>query len=91
VLARLVGAYAQIEARGGGNPILARLFAVRVQLAQGIQRTLPEPEAALLIGILLGLKTPVLRSRLALFTATGTIHLVVPFAIPPSPGRARLG
>ena len=78
VLARLVGAYAQIEARGGGNPILTWLFALRVRLAQGIQRTLPEPEAALLIGILLGLKTPVLRSRLALFTATGTIHLVVP-------------
>ncbi len=39
VLARLVGAYAQIEARGGGNPILTWLFALRVRLAQGIQRT----------------------------------------------------
>jgi competence protein ComEC len=78
VLARLSGAYAQIIARGAGNPILAWLFALRVRLAEGIQRTLPEPEAALLIGILLGLKTPVLRSRLALFISTGTIHLVVP-------------
>ncbi|HEX6817080.1 MAG TPA: ComEC/Rec2 family competence protein, partial [Ktedonobacterales bacterium] len=32
----------------------------------------------LLIGILLGLKTLSLRARLPLFTATGTIHLVVP-------------
>jgi competence protein ComEC len=78
VLARLSSARAQIEARGGGNPLLAWLFALRVRLAEGIQRALPEPEASLLIGILLGLKTPTLRARLALFTTTGTIHLVVP-------------
>lgn len=78
VVARMTGARATVDARGGGNPLLARLFALRVALAQVIQRTLPEPEAALLIGVLLGLKTPVLRARLALFTATGTIHLVVP-------------
>jgi hypothetical protein len=64
--------------REGGNPLLARLFDLRLALAQAIQHALPEPEAALLIGILLGLKTPVLRSRLALFTATGTSHRVVP-------------
>jgi competence protein ComEC len=67
-----------IVERDGGNPLLAHLFELRLALAQAIQRALPEPEAALLIGILLGLKTPLLRSRLALFTATGTIHLVVP-------------
>jgi competence protein ComEC len=78
VLAWVTNARTQIVARGGGNPLLAWLFALRVRLAEGIQRALPEPEAALLIGILLGLKTPVLRARLALFTATGTIHLVVP-------------
>ncbi len=78
VVARMPSARASIRARGGGNPLLERLFALRVRLAQVIQHTLPEPEAALLIGILLGLKTPVLRARLALFTTTGTIHLVVP-------------
>src|SRR5258706_10846933 len=78
VLARLSGARATIRSRGNGNPLLAALFALRVRLAQAIQRALPEPEAALLIGVLLGLKTPALRARLALFTATGTIHLVVP-------------
>jgi competence protein ComEC len=78
VLARLSAARAQIKARTGGNPVLSTLFALRIRLAQGLQRSLPEPEAALLIGILLGLKTPVLRARLALFTSTGTIHLVVP-------------
>ena len=78
VLAEMHGAQASILARGGGNPVLAMLFDLRLRLAESIQRALPEPEAALLIGILLGFKTPVLRSRLPLFTATGTIHLVVP-------------
>ncbi len=78
VLAAMPDAKASILARGGGNPLLGWLFNVRLALAQGIQRSLPEPEASLLIGILLGLKTPVLRARLALFTSTGTIHLVVP-------------
>ncbi len=78
VLAEMRGAQASILARGGGNPLLATLSDLRLRLAESIQRTLPEPEAALLIGILLGFKTPVLRSRLTLITATGTIHLVVP-------------
>jgi ComEC/Rec2-related protein len=79
VLARLTGnVRATVESRNGGNPLLAWLFDLRVRLAEAIQRALPEPEAALLIGILLGLKTPTLRARLPLFTATGTIHLVVP-------------
>jgi competence protein ComEC len=74
VLARMSVTSVTIAARGGGNPLFAWLFNLRVLIAQGMQRSLPEPEAALLIGILLGLKTPVLRMRLALFTATGTIH-----------------
>jgi competence protein ComEC len=74
----MTGARATVQARGGGNPLLAALSALRVQLAQAIQRSLPEPEAALLIGILLSLKTPTLRARLPLFTAAGTIHLIVP-------------
>ncbi len=78
VLAEMHDAQATILARGGGNPLLLALFSLRTRLAEAIQRTLPEPEAALLIGILLGFKTPVLRTRLSLFTETGTIHLVVP-------------
>jgi competence protein ComEC len=78
VVARMSGARAHILARGGGVPLLAALYQWRVALAQAIERSLPEPEAALLIGILLGLKSPALRARLSLFIATGTIHLVVP-------------
>lgn len=66
-----------ILARGGGNPLWGAVFALRENLANGLARSLPAPEAALIIGILLGLKTPELRARLGLFTRTGTIHLVV--------------
>ncbi len=66
-----------VTANGGGNPALAAIFALRQRMAVAIQHALPAPEAALLIGIVLGLKTPVLRQRLPLFTRTGTIHLVV--------------
>ena len=78
VTARMSSARASITARGGGWPPLAALFQLRVALGQAIERTLPEPEAALLIGILLGLKSPALRARLPFFVNTGTIHLVVP-------------
>src|SRR5579884_321212 len=78
VTARLDKAHGTITARGEGNPVFAWLFQLRVVLAQALQHALPEPEAGLLIGILLGLKTLSLRARLPLFTATGTIHLVVP-------------
>ena len=63
VLARLTSVRATVVSHGGGNPLLAWLFDLRLLLAQAIQHALPEPEAALLLGILLGLKTPVLRAR----------------------------
>jgi competence protein ComEC len=63
--------------RGGGNPLLAWLFTLRQRLAQAVSQSLPEPEASLLIGILLGLKTSVLRAQYALFQQSGTVHLIV--------------
>ena len=67
----------RILARDGGNPVLGALLRLREALASALMHSLPAPEASLIIGIVLGLKTPELRSRLALFTRTGTIHLVV--------------
>jgi competence protein ComEC len=58
VVAELIKAHGVIVNREGGNPVLARHFEVRLALAQAIQRALPEPEAALLIGILLGVTLP---------------------------------
>jgi competence protein ComEC len=70
-------AHARVLAHREGNPLLAALYALRTKLAQGLLASMPASEAALAIGIVLGLKTPVLRARLPLFTRTGTIHLVV--------------
>lgn len=76
--AKISSAHAQVNTRGGGWAPLVTLYSLRLTLAQAIERTLPGPEAALLIGILLGMKSPALRARLPLFIDTGTIHLIVP-------------
>ena len=46
----------------GGNPLLAALYRLRIRLATVIEQSLPQPEAALLIAILLGLRTPALHT-----------------------------
>ena len=45
----------------GGNPLLAALFHFRVTLSNIIAQSLPQPEAALMIAILLGLRTPAIK------------------------------
>lgn len=62
---------------GGGNPVIAALYALRVKLAGIIAQSLPQPEAALLIAILLGLRTPALAPLSDAFKVTGTAHLIV--------------
>lgn len=62
----------------GGNPILAALYSLRVVLANIIAQSLPQPVAALLIAIALGLRTPALKPLIPLFNETGTAHLIVP-------------
>lgn len=62
---------------GGGNPVIAALYALRVELAGIIAQSLPQPEAALLIAILLGLDTPALALLSDAFKVTGTAHLIV--------------
>ncbi|MEO8954472.1 MAG: ComEC/Rec2 family competence protein [Ktedonobacteraceae bacterium] len=61
----------------GGNPIIAVLYHLRVALANIIAQSLPQPEAALMIAILLGLHTPALNVLASFFKNTGTIHLTV--------------
>ena len=62
----------------GGNPIIAALYSLREKLASIIAQSLPQPEAALLIAILLGLRTPDLKPLVPFFTETGTVHMIVP-------------
>ncbi|HLH60606.1 MAG TPA: ComEC/Rec2 family competence protein [Ktedonobacteraceae bacterium] len=62
----------------GGNPIIAALFQLRTQFAIIIERSLPPPLAALLIAILLSLRTPALIPLIPYFNETGTAHLIAP-------------
>ncbi len=60
------------------NPIIAFFYHLRVTLATIIDQSLPQPEAALLIAILLSLRTPALKPLIAAFNATGCAHLIAP-------------
>src|SRR5579863_4702260 len=62
----------------GGNPILAALYHLRVLLATVIAQSLPQPEASVLIAILLSLRTPTLKPLTNFFNETGTAHLIAP-------------
>jgi competence protein ComEC len=62
----------------GGNAIFAWIYHLRNQLATLIEQALPEPEAAILIAIFLGLRTPALHPLAIAFNVTGTAHLIVP-------------
>ena len=63
---------------GGGNPVIGTLYSLRVWLKGIIAQALPQPEAALLTAIVLGLQTPALKPLIDAFNHTGTAHLIVP-------------
>jgi competence protein ComEC len=62
---------------GGGHPLFAFLYAIRARAQGVIARILPEPQAGLLTGILLGLEAGIPRSLMGDFNATGTTHIIV--------------
>jgi len=63
-------------ARNRGNPLLALLYALKRRTQSVIAAILPEPEAALLTGILLGSDEGIPRSLMDKFRATGTAHII---------------
>lgn len=62
--------------RNRGNPLLALLYALKRRTQSVIAAILPEPEAALLTGILLGSDEGIPRSLMEGFRATGTAHII---------------
>ena len=64
-------------ARGRGNPVYAALYAFKARAQQCIAHLLPEPHAALLTGILLGVESGIPRALYDDFNATGTSHIIV--------------
>ncbi len=59
-----------------GSPLRAALFDVRHALTDGLREALPEPEASLAAGVLLGARTDLPRDLRDDMNATGTSHLV---------------
>jgi competence protein ComEC len=70
--------YPQIKhlAKDQGNPFLALLYTFRDHAARLLRQLIPEPEAALLSGILLGQDQDLPPNLSAAFQATGTTHLI---------------
>jgi competence protein ComEC len=60
----------------GGDNIIAAIYRLRNQLAIVIEQALPQPDAAILIAIFLGLHTPALNLLASDFNVTGTAHLI---------------
>lgn len=77
VLASMIFPYLTVIG-SGGNPIIAALYHLRLSLASVITQSLPQPMAALLVAILLSLRTPALKPLMHAFQVTGTAHLIAP-------------
>jgi len=63
-------------ARDQGNFFYAKLYAFKGRAQAIIARILPEPQASLLTGILLGVETGIPADLMADFSATGTTHII---------------
>jgi len=59
-----------------GSPLLYSLFAFKRYAQSTIARLLPEPQASLLTGILLGVETGIPADLMDEFAATGTSHII---------------
>lgn len=60
-----------------GDPLHSVIFAIRHALVAGIDRTLPEPQAALLLGVVFGYRQALPRALEEAMIACGLIHIVV--------------
>ncbi|MGB2828636.1 MAG: ComEC/Rec2 family competence protein [Dehalococcoidales bacterium] len=66
----------KIEARGLGFKPLSWIYELRASLAQTLSRVLPEPQASLAQGIILGIRENIPPSVKNDFARTGTAHLL---------------
>jgi competence protein ComEC len=70
--------YAQVEVSGDrqGNPLRAELLDFREQAQIEIAQLLPDPQASLLAGILLGIESGISADVREAFNATGATHVI---------------
>jgi competence protein ComEC len=67
----------RLVSQGNGSPLWSGLLALRDRARQVLLRELPEPQASLAVGILLGLQSSIPDDVSATFSATGTSHILV--------------
>jgi competence protein ComEC len=67
----------KLLAHGQGNPIYAALFAFKDRALSAIGAMLPEPQASVLAGILLGVGHGIPKDLEEAFSMTGTTHVLV--------------
>jgi competence protein ComEC len=66
-----------VLSRGAGGGFWSRLYALRLAAQDVIARLLPEPEAGLLTGILLGVESGIDQALYEQFNRTGVSHIIV--------------
>ncbi|HNB50692.1 MAG TPA: ComEC/Rec2 family competence protein, partial [Anaerolineales bacterium] len=76
VYAFLPFAEASLLQTGQGNPFMAAIFALKTRAYETIHHLYPDPEAALLAGILLGIETGIPADLDQAFRDTGTAHII---------------
>jgi competence protein ComEC len=76
VFSMMRGAAIEVVESGGGHPLAAGLLAVKAAAGQQINRHLPEPQAGLLTGILLGNERGIAPQLSDDFNAVGAAHVV---------------
>ncbi|MBP6945911.1 MAG: ComEC family competence protein [Candidatus Pacebacteria bacterium] len=64
-------------ATGEGHPIVAGLLSVKHLFIKGIERAVPEPQSALLAGLLLGEKQSLGEKITGAFRNAGVVHIIV--------------
>jgi competence protein ComEC len=76
VYAYLAFPRARVLERGGGNPVLRGVYAVRDWAYGQVMHLYPAPEAPLLAGILLGIENDLPEALSRAFQDTGTAHVI---------------
>ncbi|MBX2866452.1 ComEC family competence protein [Candidatus Kaiserbacteria bacterium] len=74
---RISGAEVEVLGEGEGNPVIERLLLWKHSFMSSLERLLPEPEAGLGEGLLLGVKRALGEDLEEAFRKTGIIHIVV--------------
>lgn len=76
ITAMINNPYVELQSGSSGNPILAKIYALREILISRVFQLFPKPENALMAGILLGDESKITSDIERDFKVTGTSHII---------------